>query len=51
MDNDQHNSFAVGITSRDAGYATQEKPKQEEQKQSKSKPTLFLTGVDMAKRF
>lgn len=35
MDNDQHNSFAVGITSRDAGYATQEKPKQEEQKQSK----------------
>ena len=42
MDNDQTNSFAVGITSREAGYATpQEKPKQEEQKQSKSKPIYF----------
>ena len=42
MDNDQTNSFAVGVTSREAGYATpQEKPKQEEQKQSKSKPIYF----------
>ena len=42
MADDERNSFAVGTTSREAGYATpQEKPKQEEQKQSKSKPIYF----------
>jgi len=51
---DEHRrSIATPNYSPDVGHASpQEKPKQEqEQEQSKSKPALFLTGVDMARRF
>ena len=48
---DQRKSFATYNYSREVGYPTpQEKPKQQQEK-SKSKPTLFLAGVDMARRF
>ena len=50
MADDERKSDAVGNTSKEIGYTT---PPEEnkEQKQTKSKPTFFLTGVDMTKRF
>ena len=50
---DHRRSLATSNYSPDVGHASpQEKPKQEqEQEQSKSKPALFLTCVDMARRF
>ena len=51
MSDHQRKSFATPNYSCEASYPTpQEKPIQEQEK-SKSKPTLFLTGVDMARRF
>ena len=50
---DHRRSLAKPNYSPDVGHASpQGKPKQEqEQEQSKSKPALFLTCVDMARRF
>ena len=50
---DHRRSLANSNYSPDVGHASpQGKPKQEqEQEQSKSKPALFLTCVDMARRF
>ena len=50
---DHRRSLATPNYSPDEGHSSpQKKPKQEqEQEQSESKPALFLTGVDIARRF
>ena len=49
MADDERKSGAIGNNSDDIVYSTP--PEENKQKQTKSKPTFFLTGVDMTKRF
>ena len=49
MADDERKSGAIGNTSEDVVYSAP--PEENKQKQTKSKPTFFLTGVDMTKRF
>jgi len=48
---DQRKSLAKPNTPREPTYPTPEKEPTQEQEKSESKPALFLTGVDMARRF
>ena len=49
MADDERKSGAKGIHSDDVVYSPP--PEENKQKQTKSKPTFFRTGVDMTKRF
>ena len=51
MADDERKSDAIGNTSKEIGYTTPPEENKQEQKQTQSKPTFFLTGVDMTKRF
>ena len=51
MADDERKSDATGNTSNEVGYTKPPEETKQAQEQSKSKSTLFLTGVDMTKRF
>ena len=51
MSDHQRKSFATPNYSHEANYPSPEEKPKPVQEKSKSKPTLFLTGVDMARRF
>ena len=48
---EQGKSLAKPYTSPEPPYPTPEEKTTQEQEKSKSKPALFLTGVDVARRF
>ena len=48
---EQGKSLAKPNTSPEPPYPTPEEKPTQEQEKSKSKPALFLTGVDVARRF
>ena len=51
MADDERKSSVKGNPSKDVGYTKPPEKTKQAQEQSKSKTTLFLTGVDMTKRF